>query len=76
MFYSMYRYIIIIITATQLLALPPYIVGGQLSEADQEISFNICHPEFVENSFRLADYNGALNGGHYKVVILDIETSW
>ncbi len=72
----MYKYIIAIITTTQLLALPPYIVGGQLSEEDQETSFNLCHPESVENGFRLLDYNGALNGGHYKIVILDIETSW
>ena len=72
----MYKYILTIITATQLLAQSPYIVGEQLSEEDQEASFNLCHPESVENSFRLSDYNGALNGGQYKIVILDIETSW
>ena len=72
----MYIYIFTIITITQLFALPPYSVGEQLSNEDQETSFNFCHPEFTENGFRLSDYNGALNGGHYKIVVLEIETSW
>jgi len=62
------------ILLTQLLA--QYDVGDQISLDKQDIDYNFCHPEVIENGFKLSNYNGALNGGQYKVLMIDIETSW
>ena len=28
------------------------------------------------DTFKLADYNGALNGGSYKIIFIDMSNSW
>ena len=56
-----------------------YCAGDQISIDDQ----NAVHvvgggiEGYEEGSeFRLADWNGALNGGNYSVIFIDMSASW
>lgn len=41
------------------------------------MEFGYCYPESeIGNSFKLADYNGELNGGNYRVILLEMSASW
>ena len=71
----MYNFILRGLFFTQLL-FSAYDVGEQISTSDQGIGFEFCHPVGMGNTFSFSNYNGALNGGQYKVLMIDIETSW
>ena len=56
-----------------------YCAGEQISISDQ----NLIHPvgagteEYnVGDNFKLADWNGDLNGGNYHVIFIDMSASW
>ena len=56
-----------------------YCAGDQISIADQ----NLTHPvgagteEYnAGDDFKLADWNGDLNGGNYHVIFIDMSASW
>ena len=54
-----------------------YDVGDQLSEDHQNMEFGFCYPQAqVGNSFSFAQHNGDLNGGNYKVLMIEVSTSW
>ena len=56
-----------------------YNVGQTVSEADQNVTKSTCYAGndyAVNDSWKLADWNGASNGGDYKVIMLDLETTW
>ena len=54
-----------------------YDVGDQLSEDHQNMEFGFCYPQAqVGNSFSVAQHNGELNGGDYRILLLEISTSW
>jgi len=54
-----------------------YQEGDQISLEHQNMEFNYCYPEdIIGNTLRLANYNGDLNGGDYKVIVLDMAASW
>tara|TARA_B100000315_G_C14247628_1_gene438193 strand:- start:228 stop:482 length:255 start_codon:yes stop_codon:yes gene_type:complete len=56
-----------------------YCAGDQVSMTHQNQSHEVC-AEFgdyeVGDSFKLADYNGDLNGGNYKIIFIDMSASW
>jgi len=61
------------------LLFPQYFsVGDQVSISDQNESYYICYEvdndeiitEYPQNTIKLADFNGELNGGDYKIVVL------
>ena len=54
-----------------------YDVGDQLSENHQNMEFGFCYPQAqVGNSFSFAQHNGDLNGGNYKVLMIEVSASW
>ena len=54
-----------------------YDIGDQLSEDHQNMEFGFCYPEAqVGNSFSVAQHNGDLNGGDYRMILIEISTSW
>ena len=53
-----------------------YSVGQTVSSTDQNTNFDVCFGEYESNTLSLADFNGALNGGSYKVIHIDMAASW
>lgn len=57
-----------------------YNVGQTVSTADQNITFDVCNGENPydgsTSEFKLADLNGAVNGGQYFVFHMDMAASW
>jgi hypothetical protein len=56
-----------------------YCAGEQVSETHQNQSHVVgAAIEGYEEGgeFRLADWNGALNGGEYHVIFIDMSASW
>ena len=55
-----------------------YNVGQSVSTSDQNVTLEGCasNSDYYGESFKLADWNGALNGGEYKVIWLEMSASW
>ena len=53
-----------------------YNVGQTVSSSDQNINFNVCYGDYESSTLSLADFNGALNGGSYKLIHIDMAASW
>ena len=72
--------IIIIITAICSLSFASvYDVGDIVSDSHQNITKSTCYAgNEYENgdSWKLADWNGATNGGHYTVIFIEMSASW
>ena len=73
------RIILILMSSFSLLSALPYCAGEQVSTAHQDINHEVCAGyEGYETGdiFKLSDYNGALNGGNYHVIFIDMSSSW
>ena len=56
-----------------------YSVGEFISESDQNLTKSTCYDgnEYtVGDDWKLADWNGAANGGHYSVTFIDMSATW
>lgn len=53
-----------------------YGVGDVISTSHQNIVYPVCYGEFETDDFKLADLNGELNGGVYKVALIDMSATW
>ena len=56
-----------------------YDVGEFISETDQNLTKSTCYAgNEYENgdNWKLADWNGATNGGHYTVIFVDMAATW
>ena len=56
-----------------------YCAGEQVSLTDQNIEHLVGAPydEYeIGDVFKLADWNGELNGGNYHVIFIDMSASW
>ena len=56
-----------------------YCAGDQVSLSDQNQEHIVgaaMNGYEVGDVFRLADYNGDLNGGEYHVIFIDMSASW
>ena len=55
-----------------------YNVGQTVSTSDQNVTLEGCatNSDFYGESFKLADWNGDVNGGDYKVIWLEMSASW
>mgnify|MGYP001972559148 CR=1 FL=1 len=56
-----------------------YCAGDQVSIADQNLEHMVgaaMDGYEVGDTFKLADYNGALNGGEYHIIFIDMSASW
>ena len=74
------RKIIITIAAICSLSFASYYdVGDYISDTHQNITKSTCYPGNdynIGDSWKLADWNGATNGGHYDVIFIDMSASW
>ncbi len=69
----------ILLCSFSMLSAQTYCAGEQISTTHQNQSHEICagvedYP--TGSSFKLADYNGALNGGNYSIILIDMSASW
>ena len=56
-----------------------YTTGQTVSISDQNVTLNVCDAtseHSIGDPVKLADWNGALNGGDYKVIWLEMSASW
>ena len=75
----MYKYILIIIFALTFMNAQTYCAGDQVSSTHQNAVHLVGagHGDYeTGDDFRLADWNGDLNGGQYHVIFIDMSASW
>tara|TARA_S200000501_G_scaffold220307_1_gene206698 strand:+ start:573 stop:2060 length:1488 start_codon:yes stop_codon:yes gene_type:complete len=53
-----------------------YSVGDIVSLSHQNQPFDVCYGEHPEDNLKLVHFNGAENGGVYKVMLIDISATW
>ena len=56
-----------------------YNVGELISEADQNLTKSTCYPGngyAANDNWKLSDWNGAVNGGNYNVIFIDMAATW
>ena len=56
-----------------------YSVGDLISISDQNLTKQTCYPGNsyeVGDDWKLADWNGDLNGGNYNVIFIDMSATW
>jgi len=56
-----------------------YNVGQTVSDSDQQVTKSTCfagNEYTVNDSWKLSDWNGALNGGNYKVIFIEMSATW
>ena len=56
-----------------------YNVGDFISESDQNLTKSTCYEGNgyeVNDNWKLADWNGALNGGSYNVIFIEMSATW
>ena len=53
-----------------------YNTGQTVSITHQNISFPVCYGDYSSSNLKLADFNGDLNGGDYKVIFIDMSATW
>tara|TARA_B100000131_G_scaffold312737_1_gene347208 strand:- start:621 stop:839 length:219 start_codon:yes stop_codon:yes gene_type:complete len=55
-----------------------YNVGQTVSTSDQNVTLQGCSSisDYYNQEFKLADWNGATNGGDYRVIWLEMSASW
>ena len=70
---------ILFITMLLGVSMASYQVGQTVSSADQIITKQTCYAgnEYnVPEDWKLADWNGDINGGDYTVIFIDMSASW
>ena len=72
-------YLLLFIISLNLVYSQQYCAGDQISFSDQNaihvVGAGIEGYE-VGSEFKLADYNGELNGGDYSIIFIDMSASW
>ncbi len=75
----MYKILFFIIFSINILSAQTYCAGDQISLTHQNQSQAVCagtEDYNIGDEFKLADWNGDLNGGNYHVIFIDMGASW
>ena len=75
----MIKYIITISLAYGLAFASVYDAGDFISTTHQNITKSTCYAGNdydVSDSWKLADWNGATNGGHHTVIFIEMSATW
>ena len=75
----MYKFLFIILFALNIISAQTYCAGDQISLADQNLVHTVgagTEEYNVGDQFKLADWNGDLNGGNYHIIFVDMSASW
>ena len=61
------------------IAFANYNIGEFISVSDQNLTKSTCYSGNgyeINDEWKLADWNGALNGGNYNVIFLEMSATW
>ena len=75
----MIKYIFTFSIAIGLVFSSYYDVGDIVSDTHQNITQSTCYggnDYDVGDSWKLADWNGATNGGHHTVIFIEMSATW
>ena len=75
----MIKYIITFSMVLNLSFASVYDVGDFISDTHQNITQSTCYAGNEYNtgdSWKLADWNGATNGGHHTVIFIEMSATW
>ena len=75
----MIKFIITFSMALSLSFASVYDVGDYVSESHQNITQSTCYAGNdyeVNDTWKLADWNGATNGGHHTVIFIEMSATW
>ncbi len=75
----MHKFLISCITVNALIFASVYSEGESISNTHQNITKSTCYAGNgydTGDSWKLADWNGASNGGNYNVIFIDMSASW
>ena len=75
----MIKYILTFSMALSLSFASVYDVGDYVSESHQNITQSTCYAGNdyeVNDTWKLADWNGATNGGHHTVIFIEMSATW
>jgi hypothetical protein len=75
----MIQYILTISAAIGFAFASVYDVGDYVSNTHQNITKSTCYggnDYDVDDSWKLADWNGATNGGHHTVIFIEMSATW
>ena len=75
----MYRTLFIILFSLNIISAQTYCAGEQVSITHQNLSHTVgagTEDYNIGDQFKLADWNGDLNGGNYHVIFIDMSASW
>ena len=53
-----------------------YEIGDTISIDHQNQGFDLCDGDYPNDTLKLADFNGATNGGNYKIIIISMDATW
>ena len=71
--------ILVLLSSFSMLSAQTYCSGEQVSISHQNLIHEVCagfEDYSTGSQFRLADYNGELNGGNYHIIFIDMSASW
>ena len=72
-------FIVILLSSFSMLSAQTYCAGEQVSMNHQNQSHIVCagfEDYGIGDTFKLADYNGDMNGGSYNIILIDMSASW
>ena len=75
----MIKYIITILAAIGFVLASVYDVGDIVSDSHQNITKSTCwagNDYDAGDYWKLADWNGASNGGHHNVIFIEMTATW
>ena len=75
----MKKYLILLPLFINIVFSQTYCAGEQISINHQMQEFDVCYGSGEYNtgdSWKLADFNGALNGGDYHIIFIDMSATW
>ena len=73
---SIKLFIIALVTLFSVLLSAVYNEGDVVSIFHQNQTFSVCSGDYYSEEIKLADFNGALNGGHNMIIMIDMSASW
>ena len=75
----MIKYILVFLTAIGIAFSSYYDVGDIVSDSHQNVTKSTCwsgNDYDVGENWKLADWNGATNGGHHTVIFIEMSATW
>jgi hypothetical protein len=72
-------FVMILMNYVGILSAQTYCAGDQISTTHQNQVHEVCagfEDYETGDSFKLADYNGEINGGNYNIIFIDMSASW